>query len=265
MTMANTHEPDLSDLDIEFHEKTARSYDEHVTKVYRIYHREVLHPFLDRVRREAPKLHALDIGCGTGVVSIDLAERGFEVSAVDHSPAMIALAARKARERGFARQCRFELADVRTLPFRDHEFDLVTCQGVLHHLEELQQCVGEIARVLRASGFFYISEPSSDETIVSRAWRRWIGFAHAVREALPVKKSRLERPSLAPGERPIAPRLLFDELDRHGFTYTAEYLTHLALLERYVPDGIRLALTRLVSSRWRGTKGDLLFVYGQKL
>jgi SAM-dependent methyltransferase len=44
----------------------------------------------------------LDLGCGTGRVALDLAERAFDVTAVDSDPALTAELARRARERGVA-------------------------------------------------------------------------------------------------------------------------------------------------------------------
>src|SRR5919202_385366 len=57
----------------------------------------------------------LDIGCGTGRVALDLAERGHDVTAVDSSPALVRALAARARERGL--RVRAEVADARALAF----------------------------------------------------------------------------------------------------------------------------------------------------
>ena len=64
--------------------------------------------------RGAP-LDALDVGCGTGFLSFELAARGHRVSGVDFAPAMIAEARRKAAAGGLA--IPFEEADAERLPF----------------------------------------------------------------------------------------------------------------------------------------------------
>jgi SAM-dependent methyltransferase len=55
----------------------------------------------------------LDIGCGTGRVALDLAERGHEVMGVDSDPELVRTLARRARERGL--RVHAEVADARTL------------------------------------------------------------------------------------------------------------------------------------------------------
>jgi SAM-dependent methyltransferase len=65
----------------------------------------------------------LDVACGTGESFVAMLERGFEVTACDVSPAMVAIAAAKARDRATVSVC-----DMRALP-RLGEFDLVWCLG----------------------------------------------------------------------------------------------------------------------------------------
>jgi len=55
----------------------------------------------------------LDVGCGTGRVALDLAERGHEVMGVDSDPELVATLARRARERGL--RVHAEVSDARTL------------------------------------------------------------------------------------------------------------------------------------------------------
>jgi SAM-dependent methyltransferase len=228
-----------------------------VTREYAVYHAYSLEPFLDRVAASRGHVRALDVGCGTGVVTLALARRHFDVVGVDHSPEMLAIAARKLKEEGLSARCRLERADVRSLRFDDAEFACVTCQGLLHHLEELEPCLAEMARVLAPGGFFYISEPCRDETVLKRlllAGWRWLAR---------------RRPSLAPEqpasfEAPIASANLRGALDRLGLHYKLEYLTHLPPLRRRLPDRPYLLVTRILSFPWRRRKGDLLFVYGKK-
>src|SRR6202030_2983699 len=68
-------------------------------------------------------LDALDAGCGTGFLSLELASRGHRVTGIDFAPAMLAEARRKAGEQGSA--IRFQEADAEQLPFPSGSFDLV--------------------------------------------------------------------------------------------------------------------------------------------
>lgn len=70
----------------------------------------------------------LDIGCGTGRHAIELARRGYNVTGVDLSEAMIEKAKEKAEDAGL--NVDFQVADARSLPF-DEQFDLtiMLCEG----------------------------------------------------------------------------------------------------------------------------------------
>jgi SAM-dependent methyltransferase len=91
----------------------------------------------------------LDVACGTGKSFLPFLDRGFEVTATDVSPAMLAEAARKAPGVPL-----FE-ADVRELPPLGR-FDLVTCfDDSLNHMldeEELQAALASLASSLAPGG-----------------------------------------------------------------------------------------------------------------
>ena len=71
---------------------------------------------LDLVVPPGRALDALDVGCGTGFLSLELAGRGHRVVGVDFAPAMLDEARRKAAAQGLA--VRFETADAETCPIR---------------------------------------------------------------------------------------------------------------------------------------------------
>jgi SAM-dependent methyltransferase len=93
--------------------------------------------------------HVLDVACGTGKSLVPFLERGFDVTATDVSPAMLAEAARKAPGVPLVE------ADVRALPPLG-EFDLVTCfDDSLNHLldeDDLEAAFGSLARSLAPTG-----------------------------------------------------------------------------------------------------------------
>src|SRR5215468_406634 len=70
---------------------------------------------LDLVLAGRGPLDALDVGCGTGFLCLELAARGHRVTGVDLALAMLAEARRKAAERGVP--IRLEEADAEALPF----------------------------------------------------------------------------------------------------------------------------------------------------
>lgn len=257
--------------DIEFHEQTAHSYDEVITKAYAIYHSYSLHPFLDSIRIPGTPMKVLDMGCGTGAVTLALAARGFEVTAIDHSPDMIEIARRKAEALGLSSSIRFETGDVEQLRYDDEEFDGVTCQGLLHHLEDMSPALSQLHRVLKREGFVYISEPCDDLTIVGKAAARSVTAIMTAIRCIRIgtgyfKRSHSDKaePGKAPDEGPVSSKELLGILDELGLAYEVEYMTHLPFLDRFLPDSFRLALARIISFPWRKTKGDIIFAYGKK-
>ena len=95
---------------------------------------------------------ALEIGCGAGRLTMELAARGLRVDAVDASPEMVALTGQRAQESGFGESVRVAVADVHELPFADREFDLIVAVGVLPWLHTPAAAVREIARLLSDGG-----------------------------------------------------------------------------------------------------------------
>lgn len=243
--------------DIEFHRETASSYDTEVTSTYAVYHRLLLEPYLDRLAQQLGAARALDLGCGTGVVSLALARRGFDVLGVDHSEDMLAIAERKLAVTNLRDTCRFVVADVRELPAEDGQFACVTCQGLLHHLHEREPCIRELVRVLQPGGFFYISEPCDEETPLKRALR-------ALWRLRPSQRQPPESEKPQSVEAPISSADLRAELERVGLDFDMYFLTHLPPLRTALPERLYVFVARLLSWPWRRRRGDLVFVFGRK-
>jgi SAM-dependent methyltransferase len=248
---------EFSRRDIAYHEATAASYDADVTAVFGIYHRFLLDPFLDRVASSVGRGRALDLGCGTGVITVALAERGFDVVGVDHSPDMLAIAEQKLAGSKAPGKHDLMTGDVRDLPFAADEFDCVTCQGLLHHLDDIRPCIRELVRVLKPGGFFYVSEPCVNVTPLKRigasAWHRLRPHRDVHQEDVPESL-----------EAPIDANELQSVLSQAGLQFEPTFLTHLEPLRFALPDSIYLSIVRVVSYPWRRTKGDLVFVFGRK-
>jgi len=107
-------------------------------------------------------LDALDVGCGTGFLALELAARGHRVSGVDFAPAMVALARRKASERGAS--VRFEEADAEQLPYGPGSFDLVVSRHLLWTLPHPEAAIDEWIRVLRPGGRLVVVDGQFDVT-----------------------------------------------------------------------------------------------------
>jgi ubiquinone/menaquinone biosynthesis C-methylase UbiE len=115
---------------------------------------------LDLVLPARSALDALDAGCGTGFLTLELAARGHRVTAVDFAPAMLAEARRKATERGAS--IRFEEADAEQLPFPSGSFDLAISRHLLWTLPHPEAAIDEWIRVLRPGGRLVIVDGQFD-------------------------------------------------------------------------------------------------------
>jgi len=248
---------DFSNQDIAYHRATAALYDREVTDVFSVYHRALLDPFLDRVAQAVGRGRALDLGCGTGAVTVALAERGLDVTGMDHSPEMLAIAERKLASRMPEGTYKLVTGDVRKLPFASAEFDCVTCQGLLHHLEGIQATLAEMKRVLKPGGQFYISEPCLNQTPLKRTgamiWHRMGGGRKAHHAGIPESI-----------EIPVDADRLRSMLDALGMSFEMTFLTHLAPIRLRLPDAAYLTVVRAVSYPWRRSRGDLVFVFGRR-
>jgi ubiquinone/menaquinone biosynthesis C-methylase UbiE len=104
-----------------------------------------------------PGSRVMEIGCGAGHLTMQLAGRGLRVEAIDASPAMVELTAERARREGFAESVHVGVADVHALPFADGEFDLIVAVGVLPWLHTPAAAVREMARVLGAGAHLVLT------------------------------------------------------------------------------------------------------------
>jgi SAM-dependent methyltransferase len=104
---------------------------------------------------------ALDVGAGTGNLSLKLLAAGCRVCAADVSAQSLERLVRKAPPGSPISTAR--IVDER-LPFADASFDIVGTYSVLHHIPDYLFAAREMARVLRPGGWLYIDHERSDRS-----------------------------------------------------------------------------------------------------
>ena len=120
---------------------------------------------LDLAVLQSGALDALDVGCGTGFLSFELAARGCRVTGIDFAPAMLAEARRKAAERGVS--IRFEEGDAEHLRFAPASFDLIVSRHLLWTLPHPEAAIDEWIRVLRPGGRLVVVDGQFDPRALS--------------------------------------------------------------------------------------------------
>ncbi|HEV2326939.1 MAG TPA: class I SAM-dependent methyltransferase [Terracidiphilus sp.] len=93
-----------------------------------------------------PGERILDLGCGDGQLTAQLATAGAEVRGIDASPQMAAAA----RARGLE----VEEGSAENLPYADASFDAVFSNAALHWMRDQDAVLGEVHRVLKTGGRF---------------------------------------------------------------------------------------------------------------
>jgi 2-polyprenyl-6-hydroxyphenyl methylase/3-demethylubiquinone-9 3-methyltransferase len=105
----------------------------------------------------------LDIGCGGGLVANDLARAGHAVVGLDASTDALAVASRHDATGSVG----WHHGDARALPFPDARFDAVFAMDFLEHVEDPEDIVAEVARVLAPGGTFFFHT-------FNRNWLSWL-------------------------------------------------------------------------------------------
>ncbi|HYZ68325.1 MAG TPA: class I SAM-dependent methyltransferase, partial [Mycobacterium sp.] len=100
--------------------------------------------------------HVLEVGCGRGVGSEVILDRlgATRVTAFDLDESMVELARRRLHDRPVS----LAVGDVCEIEQPSGAVDAVVDFGIIHHVPDWQQSIGEIARVLRPGGLLLFEE-----------------------------------------------------------------------------------------------------------
>jgi ArsR family transcriptional regulator len=119
---------------------------------------------------------AVDLGCGTGDLLVQLLDKAEQVIGVDSSSRMLD----KARNRlSGIRQADLRLGELEHLPLPNEEADLAVAHLVLRHIPAPMTAIRETHRILRPSGRFIITDfdRHEEESIRQRYGGSWLGIA----------------------------------------------------------------------------------------
>jgi ubiquinone/menaquinone biosynthesis C-methylase UbiE len=97
----------------------------------------------------------LELGCGTGYFTKELAGTNAQITAIDISPALI----KEAEMAVHGPNVKFVIENAYQMTFSDKTFDAVVGSSVLHHLD-IVKAISEIFRVLKPGGIIAFTEPN---------------------------------------------------------------------------------------------------------
>ncbi len=165
-----------------------------------------------RLGRFKPGQKVADLGCGSGVFTDLLHQRGLNSVGLDLSPKLIALGRRKYPGVEFLE------GDVEKLPFADASIDGVLLSGIVHHLPDPSGCAAEVFRVLKPRGRFVAFDPNRMNPFM------WLYRDRSSPFYSPV--------GVTANERPVLARQIAAVFGKAGFSVETEYLSGLSY--RYV-------------------------------
>jgi ubiquinone/menaquinone biosynthesis C-methylase UbiE len=124
--------------------------------------------------RIVPGVKVLDLGCGSGDLIIHLLSLGADVTGIDLSPGMLALAEERVRVFGDGRTAELHVTAAESMDLDSDAYDVVVGRFILHHLQ-IGRAAPQIARILRPGGRAVFAENSARNPILMAARRHVAG------------------------------------------------------------------------------------------
>lgn len=118
---------------------------------------------IDRIYPGQSDLRILDVGCGGGFLTLELAQRGWKVTGVDVSESILDVG----RSRDQGKKVNWVNGTAENLPLPDRYFDVVCMMDVLEHIHEPRLALKEASRVLKPGGVLVFHT-------FNRTWRSWL-------------------------------------------------------------------------------------------
>jgi len=131
-------------------------------KEYKLYKERYLENTLNQIfkiwKPKKTEIY-LEIGCGPCFLGLEIAKiTGIKVIGIDFSPKALR-AAKYLFKKEKIKNAKFILADITHIPIPDNSVDFIFGGGVIEHLENGQEAIDEIYRVLKKSGTAYNTVP----------------------------------------------------------------------------------------------------------
>ncbi|MGB2695750.1 MAG: methyltransferase domain-containing protein [Dehalococcoidia bacterium] len=160
-----------------YFDSTATKYDDFALRANPAY--EAMLAEVERCLPERAQ-HVLELGCGTGALTVRLVRRypAADIVAVDGASEMLAIARQRLEETQVS-QVTLAVRSFEDLELADRSFDLIASNMSLHHVEEKVALYGRLRRALAPGGIFVLGDELLAEVpyMQQRNWDGWLDFA----------------------------------------------------------------------------------------
>jgi len=115
------------------------------------------------------KMNILDLGAGSGYLTFPIAKRNntCEVIGLDIVKDALEVNSKRAEKEGI-KNLSFVNYNGIDFPFDSNSFDMVVTRYALHHFPNIEHSIGEVSRVLKTGGKFFISDPCPNDCDTER-------------------------------------------------------------------------------------------------
>lgn len=152
-----------------FWNKRSEVFDEQVLKIYETAYKKTIVRTLEYVKKTD---EVLDIGCGTGVTTIELAKSVGHITAIDTSPDMMKQAEQKAEAAG-AGNITFYRADLFDKMFSAGQFDVIMIFNVLLYIREQDSAIKRLYELLKPGGHLLLAADCLKYSLTKEALKKW--------------------------------------------------------------------------------------------
>lgn len=115
----------------------------------------------------------LEVGCGGGLICVELARRGAMVVGIDPAQGALEAARKQTQQSKLGHIAYYEQGYAESLPYADGSFSVIVCLDVLEHVRDVQTTIKEITRVLAPGGIFIFD--TINRTLLARIVLIWFG------------------------------------------------------------------------------------------
>jgi 2-polyprenyl-6-hydroxyphenyl methylase/3-demethylubiquinone-9 3-methyltransferase len=148
-----------------------------IKTLYNPFRVDYIKKTIEKFKISSEIINVLEVGCGGGILSEEIARMGFLTTGIDPSEQSLNIAISHAKESNL--KIKYEKGAGENLPFPDNSIDMVLCCDVLEHVRDLPKVISEISRVLKIGGIFiydtfnrtFFSKISSIKIL--QEWKRW--------------------------------------------------------------------------------------------